>query len=54
MRDATLSRRDVLPAGGALAAIAAQSALVPKLRPPVMLAGCGHWTEQERAPEVLR
>jgi pimeloyl-ACP methyl ester carboxylesterase len=32
--------------------IAAQSALVPKLRPPIMLAGCGHWTEQERAPEV--
>ena len=32
--------------------IATQSALVPKLRPPVMLAGCGHWTEQERAPEV--
>jgi pimeloyl-ACP methyl ester carboxylesterase len=32
--------------------IAAQSALVPKLRPPIVLAGCGHWTEQERAPEV--
>jgi pimeloyl-ACP methyl ester carboxylesterase len=32
--------------------IATQSANVPKLRPPVMLAGCGHWTEQERAPEV--
>jgi pimeloyl-ACP methyl ester carboxylesterase len=32
--------------------IAKQSAMVPKLRPPVMLAGCGHWTEQERAPEV--
>jgi pimeloyl-ACP methyl ester carboxylesterase len=32
--------------------IAKQSALVPKLRPPVMLAGCGHWTQQERAPEV--
>ena len=32
--------------------IATQSALVPKLRPPIMLAGCGHWTEQERAPEV--
>jgi pimeloyl-ACP methyl ester carboxylesterase len=29
-----------------------QSALVPKLRPPIMLQGCGHWTEQERAPEV--
>lgn len=32
--------------------IAKQSAMVPKLRPPVMLPGCGHWTEQERAPEV--
>jgi pimeloyl-ACP methyl ester carboxylesterase len=32
--------------------IATQSAMVPKLRPPIMLAGCGHWTEQERAPEV--
>ncbi len=32
--------------------IAKQSAMVPGLRPAVMLAGCGHWTEQERAPEV--
>jgi len=32
--------------------IAKQSALVPKLRPPILLSGCGHWTEQERAPEV--
>jgi pimeloyl-ACP methyl ester carboxylesterase len=32
--------------------IAKQSALVPRLRPPVLLSGCGHWTEQERAPEV--
>jgi pimeloyl-ACP methyl ester carboxylesterase len=32
--------------------IAKLSALVPKLRPPIMLAGCGHWTQQERAPEV--
>jgi pimeloyl-ACP methyl ester carboxylesterase len=32
--------------------IAKQSAMVPKLRPAVMLAGCGHWTEQERAPQV--
>jgi pimeloyl-ACP methyl ester carboxylesterase len=32
--------------------IAKQSALVPKLRPPIMLAGCGHWTQQERAAEV--
>jgi len=33
-------------------AIAKQSALVPKLRPPVVLPGCGHWTQQERAAEV--
>ena len=32
--------------------VANQSAMVPKLRPPIMLAGCGHWTQQERAPEV--
>ena len=32
--------------------IAKQSALVPKLRPPIMLPGCGNWTQQERAPEV--
>jgi pimeloyl-ACP methyl ester carboxylesterase len=32
--------------------IAMQSAMVPKLRSAIMLAGCGHWTEQERAPEV--
>jgi pimeloyl-ACP methyl ester carboxylesterase len=32
--------------------IAQQSAMVPKLRPAVMLPGCGHWTQQERAPEV--
>jgi pimeloyl-ACP methyl ester carboxylesterase len=33
-------------------AIAKQSTLVPKLRPALMLPGCGHWTQQERAPEV--
>jgi pimeloyl-ACP methyl ester carboxylesterase len=32
--------------------IAKQPALVPKLRPAIMLAGCGHWTQQERAAEV--
>lgn len=32
--------------------IAKQSARVPKLRSPIMLPGCGHWTQQERAPEV--
>jgi pimeloyl-ACP methyl ester carboxylesterase len=33
-------------------AIAKQSAFVPKLRPAVMLPGCGHWTQQERPAEV--
>ena len=33
-------------------AIAEQSALVPTLRPKIMLPGCGHWTQQERAQEV--
>jgi pimeloyl-ACP methyl ester carboxylesterase len=32
--------------------IAKQSALVPKLRPPLMLPGCGHWTQQERPADV--
>jgi len=32
--------------------IARQSAMVPKLRPAIMLPGCGHWTQQECAPEV--
>ncbi|AYG68023.1 alpha/beta hydrolase [Rhizobium sp. CCGE531] len=32
--------------------IAKQSAMVPELRPAIMLPGCGHWTQQERAPEV--
>jgi pimeloyl-ACP methyl ester carboxylesterase len=32
--------------------VASQSASVPQLRPPVMLPGCGHWTQQERASEV--
>ena len=32
--------------------ISKQSAMVPKLRPAITLPGCGHWTEQERAPEV--
>ena len=33
-------------------AIASQSTFVPRLRPVITLAGCGHWTEQERAPKV--
>jgi pimeloyl-ACP methyl ester carboxylesterase len=32
--------------------IANQPKLVPKLRPTIMLPGCGHWTQQERAAEV--
>jgi pimeloyl-ACP methyl ester carboxylesterase len=32
--------------------IAKQSIFVPKLRPTMLLPGCGHWTQQERAPEV--
>jgi len=32
--------------------IAKQSAMVPKLRPAIMLPDCGHWTQQERAAEV--
>jgi pimeloyl-ACP methyl ester carboxylesterase len=28
------------------------SRFVPLLRKTVMLPGCGHWTQQERAPEV--
>ena len=32
--------------------IAKQSAMVPKLRPAIMLPGCGHWTQQECAAEV--
>jgi pimeloyl-ACP methyl ester carboxylesterase len=32
--------------------IAKQSASVPELRPAIMLPGCGHWTQQERAPQV--
>ncbi len=32
--------------------IAKQTAMVPKLRPAIILPGCGHWTQQERAPEV--
>lgn len=66
MRDATLSRRDMLWAVGALT-VGAAFAELPKAAaaepseagpeptswmPAIMLPGCGHWTEQERAPEV--
>jgi len=32
--------------------LSGQAAMVPKLKPPVMLAGCGHWTQQERPWEA--
>ena len=32
--------------------IANLSTFVPRLRRTVMLPGCGHWTQQERASEV--
>ena len=32
--------------------IPALSKFVPQLRGTIMLPGCGHWTQQERAPEV--
>ena len=28
------------------------STFVPQLRGTIMLPGCGHWTQQERVPEV--
>jgi len=37
---------------GADQLIANLSKFVPKLRATIMLPGCGHWTQQERAPEV--
>ena len=46
-----VGERDFVAAAFA-SAIAQQSTLVPKLRPAIKLAGCGHWTQQERAPEV--
>jgi pimeloyl-ACP methyl ester carboxylesterase len=32
--------------------IANLTAYVPRLRQTIMLPGCGHWTQQERAGEV--
>jgi epoxide hydrolase A/B len=32
--------------------IANLSTFVPQLRRTIMLPGCGHWTQQERAREV--
>ena len=43
--------RDVIVAANSQF-IAKQPAMVPNIRPPVMLEGCGHWTQQERAPQV--
>jgi pimeloyl-ACP methyl ester carboxylesterase len=37
---------------GADQLIANLSKFVPQLRAAIMLPGCGHWTQQERAPEV--
>jgi len=34
--------------------IANLSRFVPQLRGTLMLPGCGHWTQQERAAEVNR
>ena len=46
-----VGERDML-VGAFQQAIARQSAFVPKLRPAMMVPGCGHWTQQERASEV--
>ncbi|HLZ02530.1 MAG TPA: alpha/beta hydrolase [Bradyrhizobium sp.] len=46
-----VGERDLL-AEAFRSAIALQSTLIPKLRPPIMLPNCGHWTQQERASEV--
>jgi len=32
--------------------IANLKAFIPQLRERIMLPGCGHWTQQERADEV--
>jgi len=37
---------------GMLDLVANQKMLVPQLRETIMLPGCGHWTQQERADEV--
>jgi pimeloyl-ACP methyl ester carboxylesterase len=46
-----LGDRDFL-AGAFQQSIAKQSIFIPKLRPTMMLPGCGHWTQQERPAEV--
>jgi pimeloyl-ACP methyl ester carboxylesterase len=42
----------VLAFPGAEQMIAGLAQVVPQLRPTVILPGCGHWTQQERAQEV--
>jgi pimeloyl-ACP methyl ester carboxylesterase len=44
--------RDPVVAGGARRAVERLSDFVPNLRDTVWLAGCGHWTQQERPGEV--
>ena len=46
-----VGERDML-VGAFGQAIARQSTFVPKLRPAMILPGCGHWTQQERPSEV--
>ena len=42
----------VLSFPGAKELVANLTAFVPHLRQTIILPGCGHWTQQERAPEV--
>ncbi|XVQ09002.1 alpha/beta fold hydrolase [Spirillospora sp. CA-255316] len=44
--------RDPVVAGGARTAVDRLADFVPNLRDTVWLAGCGHWTQQERPGEV--
>ncbi|MCW2940856.1 MAG: alpha/beta hydrolase fold protein [Actinomycetia bacterium] len=45
-------RDAVATAPGAREMVAGLGALVPNLREPIWLPGCGHWTQQERPDEV--
>jgi pimeloyl-ACP methyl ester carboxylesterase len=42
----------VLDFAGVRERIANMAEFVPQLRGSIILPGCGHWTQQERAPEV--
>jgi len=45
--------RDLVVASRNMDQLRAQLAtFVPRLRGPIMLPGCGHWTQQERPHEV--